>query len=377
MRQMVLHFGMPKTGSSSIQNTLYRANLGPDWEYAKLGGPNHSSPIQFAFFRDLSRFGPLFRFPVRSDRARLKLKDEQRTRFVSALESCTSENLIVSAEVLKRLAPDELNDFNETCLASGFRVRAVGYLRNPKSSIESIFQQRYKTGHSPNLKRLQSVYPRYEKSLGQFEEVFGKGNVSYWLYETETLTEKCVVKDFLFRLGIKPEQVVFVRINESLSLPGFRFLYTYRRFGPEQPSRHVMLGRVKLFETLGSLKGPKLSFSKELIDPIIEKNREDIGWANRKLGTPFLSPRDADGSPGCVNSETDLLNYDPESIRWLADSINKSYTDYTGDPVQVAKWMHTLHQRLVFQRIIDSRRLSKKRGKGDPLALNSGDDDNQ
>ena len=131
-----------------------------------------------------------------------------------------------------KFTQDELSCFNATCLTQGFQTEAIGYLREPKSGIESRFYQKYKGLHFPKLTELQSVYPAYNETLTKFEKVFGEENVFYWRYGNDRLFDKCIVKDFLFRLGIKPHKLNAVRANESISFRAFRFLDTYRRLGP-------------------------------------------------------------------------------------------------------------------------------------------------
>lgn len=186
------------------------------------------------------------------------------------------------------MTQDELFDLNATCLAQGFQTEAVGYVREPKSSIESRFFQKYRILHFPKLTELHSAYPSYSDSLTKFEEVFGEGNVSYWRYGSDTLFDKCVVKDFLFRLGINPHKLTIKRANESISLRAFRFLYAYRQLGPDPaPGSLALQYNRRLIKELRHLKGPKSSYSKELIDPILKSNQDDIQWANSKLDSPF------------------------------------------------------------------------------------------
>ena len=45
MSGCVFHFGMHKTGSSSIQNSLYHGLGDPAFHYADLGQPNASARI--------------------------------------------------------------------------------------------------------------------------------------------------------------------------------------------------------------------------------------------------------------------------------------------------------------------------------------------
>ncbi|BBM87492.1 hypothetical protein [Candidatus Uabimicrobium amorphum] len=344
MKQLVLHFGMHKTGSTAIQQSLYKSDLGPNWEYLDLGIPNHSGIIRSIFQKKLCRRQKILNI---SQCEFLRKKAKNRSLFESALKACQKENVIMSGEGTCRLTKDELFNLKETCLSLGFHTTTVGYLREPKGYIESSFQQGFKSLHE--LAFFEHLpYPNYRKTLTQFEEVFGNKNVSYWLYDKDRFIDRCVVKDFLSRLGVKPRQITTKQSNKAMSIYTFRFLYTYRKLGPALiPGKLVQQHNNLLFNKLRELEGPKLSLSKEIIDPIIESNWEDIAWANSKLENSFPFPQNTDGLPGCVGSESDLFDFDQKSIRWLAKLIDKSPSDYCGDPHQIATWVHTLHEKLI------------------------------
>ncbi|BBM87494.1 hypothetical protein [Candidatus Uabimicrobium amorphum] len=347
MKRLVLHFGMRKTGSTSIQQALTTGDLGPNWEYADLGKPNHSFAIQFAFQKKRSQRH------INKDISEsefLQEKARNRVLLKTVLESCKKKNLIISGEGLFRLAQDELSEFNAMCLTHGFKVEAVGYLRDPKSCIESEFQQVLKDMHEVSF--FQNLpYPNYQKTLSKFEEVFDRENVDYWLYDKDKLIDGCAVIDFLFRLGIKPRHLTIKQNNKSLSFRAVQFLYTYRKLGPVLVPNHLIKKRHWLLvQKLRELKGPSLSFSKKVIAPIIKSNHEDIKWANSRLNYPFSPLKNTDGLVGCVDSESDLFHFDKESILWLMNLVNKRPAEYSTDPNQIAMWLNTLNLQLIEQR---------------------------
>ena len=59
MKTVILHIGMHKTGSSTIQNYLQvnRNKFSPKYVYANMGPSNHSGPFSFAF-RDKPELDP-------------------------------------------------------------------------------------------------------------------------------------------------------------------------------------------------------------------------------------------------------------------------------------------------------------------------------
>ncbi|BBM87487.1 hypothetical protein [Candidatus Uabimicrobium amorphum] len=344
MKRLILHFGTHKTGSTSIQRNLATADLGPKWEYAKLG-VNQGGVVSAAFTQDLFSIREYKLFGI--DRGELlKIKMKSLELFKSALKSCKKDNLIVSGERIVKLEENDLSELNRVSSSLGFKVEAIGYLREPKSRMEAVFQQKIKFPYKyTSLEDL--FYPDYQKKLIKFENVLGKDNVLFLLYDRKNLLEKCVVKDFCFRLGIKTDAWEIHRYNESIPLRALRFLYTYKKFGllSTKESNHKKQYN-RLIRRLKDLKGPKMSFSLKIVNPIIEEKQQVIDWINSRLNVPFPYPTCTDNLPGCVYCEEDFFNFDRESIDWLANLVNKSPDEYIGDPSQIASWVHLLYQQV-------------------------------
>jgi hypothetical protein len=55
-RRVIVHIGMHKTGSSSIQHTLYQRLADASFEYADLGCANHSEQIHSLFSSSPERY---------------------------------------------------------------------------------------------------------------------------------------------------------------------------------------------------------------------------------------------------------------------------------------------------------------------------------
>src|SRR5262249_15389777 len=70
--------------------------------------------------------------------------------------------------------------------------RAVGYVRAPKSYMESIFQQTVKTRRVAF--DLQPAFPAYARWMRKFERVLGADKVQFWHFEPGTFPGHCVVQ---------------------------------------------------------------------------------------------------------------------------------------------------------------------------------------
>lgn len=345
--QVVVHYGMPKTGTSSIQESLFRRLSDPRFYYLKLGRSNASIPIATAFKGDAADF----HFHVKSGTS----ADALRKHRAGVLENLDAElklagerTPILSGEAISGLKESE---FRQLCGALTRQrkaaVTAVGYVRRPKEYMESTFQQRVKSGE-PGFD-MPRVFPRYRARFAKFDAALGKENVGIWLFDPSRFRDKCVVQDFCARLGIQFRAQDVTRTNEALSLPALSLLYAYRKFGPGYGvGPNVIEENRRLIRHVRSLGGLKLRLHSSLVAPVIEARREEIEWMEARLGASLaedISANDAEA----IRSEEDLLKFTPDTLRWLAGELGEEHAgQWRPDmsPLEVAQWMHLLRIRL-------------------------------
>jgi len=285
--ELILHFGMQKTGSSSIQLWLYRHLADPKFCYVHFGAAN-SSPMVVAGFSSKPAAFYRHRLEATPTAEIERLRANARERLDEELKHLGSRTGVVSAESLTNFTERELEGLcSEMERHGGRRIRAVGYLRRPREFMESAFQQRLKADLGElDIYRL---YPEYARKLKKFDSVLGKSNVEIWLFEPKCFPGGCVVQDFCQRLGIAFSGSRVKRVNEALSLPAVSLLYAYRKYGPgfgtgPQAFRENEL----LVRALRELEGPKFRFHTSLVDPVLEAKRDDIKWAEERIGEGWL-----------------------------------------------------------------------------------------
>jgi len=347
MSELILHFGMHKTGSSAIQQALRWRDLGPRHANAAvIESANQSAAVIAMFSRNAHRHHNTVKRGLTPEQV-LAAGQQQRQRFEALLREHPAPHLLLSAEDAGQLKPDDLRHLRRFAEACGRRVRAVAYVRTPASYMESALQQRIKggLGHwEPS-----DWWPMYRDRFGKFDDVFGQDAVSLWKYEPAAFPDGDVVADFFRRLGVVAGGAPAVqRVNESLSLPAVRLLYAYRRFGPGYGvGSRAVRGNVMLIRKLGELRGPRLRLHRSVSGPVLQSHRNDLRWIEARLDAPMDDlPQGRDG----LRSEADLLAFEPAEIAWLQGEANVAPpAAHPPRPEDVAQWMHRLRQRLLNQ----------------------------
>ena len=124
MEKLIIHTGMHKTGSSSIQDTLAAALNHPEYHYFSFDGrPNSSQAILQGFH---------YNNPG---------KQRMRESISSSLQSCKANIGIISAEGINRLVKKNLIELFAVLKKHADTIQVVSYVREPRGRIESSFQE--------------------------------------------------------------------------------------------------------------------------------------------------------------------------------------------------------------------------------------------
>ena len=340
----IIHIGMHKTGSTSIQNSLH--GFSDDrFLYAHLGdSPNHSLAI-YSLFADSPERHHLHKANGRDGSAVQDYIAKVRIDLARAISIVNGRTLLISGEDICVLQPKALEE-----LCSYFRghfddLMICGYVRPPAGYISSGFQERVKGGQSDRVSPEQ-VYRNYEKIFGKFDEVFGRENVQLWKFEPKSFPGGCAVQDFCTRLEISFPVERVIRANESLSRQAVSLLYTYRRFCQKRGFRGIKGGESqRVVAMLADVQHDKFRFSPDIVRPVLETNRADIQWMEERLGESLHEELGA-YRPGDVRDEADLLQPDPEVVKkllaLLGDTAPAGIKGET--PEEVAVLVHALRE---------------------------------
>lgn len=317
--QCIVHIGMHKTGSTSIQRSLHGFD-DDRFLYARLARtPNHSLAIYSAFATTPERHH-LHRSAGRDQRRVHRYNDRVYKELDHCIEAARGRALIISGEDISSLHKRDLPKLRDYLDARFGKLLIVGYVRPPASFLASSFQQRVKSG-TLNSFNLMRMYRNYRATFEKFDEVFGRNRVQLWKFDPETFPEGDVVSDFCRRLGISLPRRGTLRLNESLSDHAVAAFYTYNKLGKYAGMNLLRSAGGKALVRL--LQGEKFRLSPDSVRPVLEHNRADIEWMEQRLGQSLQEDlgehRDTD-----VRDEEDLLRPNPDVAAKLLTMLGSS-----------------------------------------------------
>lgn len=324
-KNLIIHIGMNKTGSSSIQETLFYNLKDKRYRYLDFGTPNHGGPMKIIFQSDFFDRPHVNRYKFTENEVQ-----EIRKKLIKKIEyqinNADSGTFIISGEEILSLSNFDPEFTDVKKVKSYFSkffddIKIVAYVRTPKPFNESLFQQNLKEGVGWHIRPL-STYQPYKRKFEKFDVVFGKENVHLWKFDPITFPKKDVVLDFCEKIGIKVDEKDVVRVNESLSLEAISLLYVYRKYyqiqenGSENIKENQMM--IEVFQKIGNKKYKTAS---SFMKPFFEKNEEDISWIKARMEQDF-DDEYCDDKAG-ITSEDDLESIAKKSVHLLYEFINK------------------------------------------------------
>lgn len=283
--KIAIHAGMAKTGTSSIQKTLWTLGqnslLPSGTEYALgLGGWNHSHNLINSFEgNNLRAFGRLLEF----------LHTESPLK-------------IMSAEVISN--PGDRGEVVRQGLKKA--IGSIGaevdldlylYVRAPRSFMTSLFAQMLKMGIRRDEGR-EFSWPCYRRriegvrSLSDSSGPQGKASLKLCPFKKSLLAGEDVVVDFLKHVGISIDPRQVVSINESLSTEAISILYLENlervsskkaRGMTSSPLRHQIL-----VDFLSDIGASRLCFAPSVFSRYVDP--EDLEWGEEQVGCSLDEP---------------------------------------------------------------------------------------
>ena len=329
MRTCYLHVGTPKTGTSSIQSSLYFGLESHRFQYISFGEINSSRGLQTLFGDDALDFFANRILGLRTNEKLNAYKARLSRRLDRALRRSRRHqaNIILSSERCWRMSTTELERVRLFFEGQGFRVQVIGYLRPWLGWMSSVLAQWIKYGlndlHSTLSPGRLSLELDYTAKLHRFETVFGKANTQWRTFDRQALTDGCAVQDFfhLINAKIQPEKVA--RSNESLGLEACRILYAYNqcRGTGHIRGRYGFAARNWLLETLtNTLPSPSLTLHRSFFSPVWDQLQGQQQRLKNDFGIDLPLEVDTFDADHAIRTERDLLAIDPQALERLAQA---------------------------------------------------------
>ena len=306
----ILHVGMHKTGTTTIQSTLFYHLQSQKYHYIHLDSLN-LIPELFILFRSKKVETILSRRNVWEHTKTLishytKLTYQKLTKYIEQSQGIG----IISAEMISDMNEKEFIQLVKFLKKFYHDIHLIAYVRPPQSFMSSMMAQKVKEGlflFSPN-----HYYPHYKARFEKYDHVLGKCNVTLIPYIRSELIQQDIVIDFCYHAGIEISELNGkTNANPSLTLEALSFLWFYNYYKNMFDYKEFRYIRndipylLKLFKARG--KHPFV-LHPLLTTPILNKYQSDIDWMENRLGHTLSEPLPSPNSM-TVLTEEDILTY--------------------------------------------------------------------
>jgi len=244
IKNVFIHLGMPKAGSSSIQNTLYNnaAFLEENgFKYLTEWGQNHFKKFDrlFSEYPDFP-FGTGF-----LGKAIYRKKNKKDiNKLLKVINNSNCENLILSGEYCLSFYQDfvieNLKDFIKLYFHdNGIKTTIIYYIRNPLSWIISWMQQTIYTNGYRNKN-----WNFFEKRIIEYNGIFNlyshfTDSIKIIKFEDACLDKEGFVASLLKTIGFpenKISNIDMYRANESKSMEVMELMHFIEAAQPRYPN---------------------------------------------------------------------------------------------------------------------------------------------
>lgn len=238
-RQIVVHAGLSKTGSTSIQANCrqQRELLGrygvayPAFSFEGHAFDNHSTALVTAISDSPGKYGLGLRRQF-GDEAVLVAK-HCRAQLDELLSNPHSDTLLLSSERIAGLDDNDMRALRALLEPHTETLRLVVYIRSPQSALESILQERVKAGAVVEPADIVGrVRRRYEALQRCFADVLEPIN-----YHEAVVCPGGIVGSLLALLGVprqEIEPIEFHNLNARISLEAFILMDAVNRRYPRR-----------------------------------------------------------------------------------------------------------------------------------------------
>jgi hypothetical protein len=306
-----IHIGLPKTGTSSIQKTLYNNRdqlLEHGINYLSMRA-NHGT-----IFKSLMRTGQHGNFDNFMRRASTLEKfnafnDKLRKQLTEELSGNRSAKFVISGESLPSLPKRKLRTLKQMLDPFAKAYRVIAYMRDPYEYANSATVQRVKSGYSFEEANKDIPLPNYRRGIVNFGQVFGGENVDIRVYDPRRFADGDLIADFLAAIGESAElnkKLKPVFANQSVSHEALLLLSEINIVLPELVDG--VRNPARLPDTwllMASVEGQKFTIDPQAYLKQEADVRAEVEWLHQKIGeVVFTNPKLRQASTALWNETT-------------------------------------------------------------------------
>lgn len=215
MRTIILHIGMHKTGTTSIQEAIHQLNH-DSIKTLMFDEKNHSIPF-FTMFSGRKFGHPELKQRGLTENEIANKRIKYRKDLNRQLNNKRVNVFLVSGEDISFLDTQEQFSMCQYFLAKGLNVQVIWVVRDPFQWAVSISQEAAKHG----AKSLSKYNPDYSKRISGFLKAVNRENIFVLKYEE--IVQQGFLQTFSQLFGVQLKHVPI--LNESLSAEALTLIF--------------------------------------------------------------------------------------------------------------------------------------------------------
>lgn len=289
--RVILHLGIHKTGSSSIQDTLYHNLNRPIFARRKVRIINSLPANHSEFFQSSFSDRPDLYHTNKSKN--LSMKEVEQTskciqeRIIKEVAEFEDTTFILTGEdgcVLSKDGLEKLKTFINIAFGTDCVIKVVIFTRDPLSYVESAVQQNVKgnglTIEQASELHIQKSSDRYILLFNRLEDIFDQDAIEFHSFESACSHKNGLVGYFLEKCFINHVNITIMKSNESISSEALFLLDNALK-------EHVKFTHVDV-NILSKISGSRAHFlSDEQITIISSLSRNDLRFLEEKFGVVY------------------------------------------------------------------------------------------
>lgn len=294
-KRAILHVGMHKTGSTSLQQTLGNSReilLKHNIYYPTIRPFNHSANFMPIVMSNPGEFQIFKQRGIYDEEQVIKERDRLKNLWIKEFRSFNKGNFIISGEELSKLKEADVINLQQLLKQYFDEIVVIIYVREPLSFIPSVISEYVKHGGKVIFKENYSKrFPFYRIRIQQYINVFGRENIIVRPFDRKHLINGDLFDDFFHSTDIKFDTSLLSRVvaNESLSHDAVLFLLKYNNMYPRFLDGEINTERglpFKLdvfYNIINKVKGEKFTLDVKLTKQDAEYLNEEIDFVNKLL----------------------------------------------------------------------------------------------
>ena len=331
MREVILHVGMHKTGTTSIQDSLYNIDSN-GFRTLGFAEKNHSFPM-YTIFSEKRLNYHIWKNRGWNDNQIVEKKVEYEKILEEEIRDESVDCFLLSGEAMSNLTESEQINLCEFFKERNLKVRVIYVVRDPISFAASSNQQYAKGG----AKALTKINPRYKKRISGFIKGCDHDNVSIFKYEL--LAKKGLIKAFSEIIGFTLDEKP--RRNESVTSEALALIYALNNIKTSTRGSEINFNaRRATIRAISSFFSKSNGFKKLTLtkfDLVDEAVAEDLVWLEKNFGISYQLPVEAgqqelvfDEYPSaeCLSEFFGGYDLHYEASESLADNLENLYAKF-------------------------------------------------